>query len=408
MSMFFTERRLRAHGLILSMALWSTYIWILATPTLRDRVGNLKGTDFLHFYTLGSLAGRHRGGDLYNIDAQAALASARVPEARGIRYLPLYPPQVSILFAPLAWLSYARALGVWWACSGLIYGACCYGVWRVCPKLQTSLGLFTLLALGFPAFFHLIAWGQTSALALACFTGAFFALRKNHEFAAGLCFGCLIFKPQLGIAAAVIFLLLGAWKVVVGAVFASALQLAAGIAYYGMEPFRSWLRILWQVPQLLVAFEPRPYQTHCLRTFWAMIVPWSTLALVLYAISAVLVLICTVSIWKREQSLGVRFSALLLATALVSPHLTVYDLVVLAPAIVLLADWSAAQRNSASSLAVLLYLVYVLPLLGPLTRWIHIQFSVVAMAALLVSIWRGSGSQRPADMSAVAHAEISA
>ena len=60
-----TAKRLRAHGLILAVTLWSIYIWTLATPGLRDRNNNLKGTDFLDFYTLGSLAIEHRGTDLY-------------------------------------------------------------------------------------------------------------------------------------------------------------------------------------------------------------------------------------------------------------------------------------------------------------------------------------------------------
>ena len=69
---------------------------------LIDRAGNLKGTDFLHFYTLGSVALTHHGVDLYNMRAQAEIAAQRVPAAAGIRYLPLYPPQVSIFFAPFA------------------------------------------------------------------------------------------------------------------------------------------------------------------------------------------------------------------------------------------------------------------------------------------------------------------
>src|SRR5215472_7277751 len=80
-----TARRLRAHGLLLALSLWSLYIWTLATPGPRDRNGNLKGTDFLHFYTLGSLAIERRGGALYDMSAQAALASRRVPTAAGIR-----------------------------------------------------------------------------------------------------------------------------------------------------------------------------------------------------------------------------------------------------------------------------------------------------------------------------------
>ena len=159
-----TAKRLRAHGTILALCLWSMYVWNLATPGLHDRNGNLKGTDFLHLYTLGSLAVQHRGGDLYDMKAQATLAAERVHEAAGIRYLPLYPPQVSMFFAPLAHLSYAWALMLWWSCSIFVYGICCYGIWRACPNLQDRRGTVALLAVAFPAFFHLIAWGQTSAL----------------------------------------------------------------------------------------------------------------------------------------------------------------------------------------------------------------------------------------------------
>ena len=78
---------------------------------------------------------------------------------------------------------------------------------------------------------------------------------------------------------------------------------------------------------------------------------------------------------------------------LVSPHLTVYDLVILAPAILLLADWRLSHPIAPRGIGVLLYLVCVLPLLGPYTRWIRIQLSVIAMAALLYSIWRIAGKQ---------------
>src|SRR5579872_2710661 len=210
-----TPKRLRAHGAILAFCLWSVYLWNVATPGLLDRAGNLKGTDFLHFYTLGSLALAHRGGDLYNMQAQSQIAAQRVPQAAGIRYLPLYPPQVSIFFAPFARLSYPRALILWLTLGSLIYGICCHAIWRACPNLRPHRLTVAILALAFPPFWHLIAWGQTSALALACFTMAFLALRGRHEFLAGLVLGCLVFKPQLGLAG-VIFVVTLNWKVVVG------------------------------------------------------------------------------------------------------------------------------------------------------------------------------------------------
>lgn len=383
-----TSRRLGAHGLLLALTIWAFYIWTIATPTLLDRNGNLKGTDFLHFYTLGSLAIAHQGRELYNMDAQAALAAQRVPDAAGIRYLPLYPPQVSLVFAPLAHLFYGQALALWWLCTVVIYGACCYWIWRVCPNLRDFSGTVALVAMSLPAFFHLIAWGQTSALALACFTAGFLLLRDKREFAAGIALGCLIFKPQLGLAAGLVFIVHGRWKLLAGAALSAAAQIGAGIAYYGVDPFLSWLRMLRAVPALLPSFEPRPYQTHCLRTFWSMLVPWSGAALGLYAISAIIVLSWTIVVWKRRESLSLKYSALLLATVLVSPHLTVYDLVILAPAILLLTDWLISHPSGPQGTGTLIYLTCLLPLLGPYMRWIHIQLSVIAMAALLYLLWR--------------------
>jgi len=399
-----TARRLRAHGTILGLCLWSLYVWNIATPGLRDRNGNLKGTDFLHLYTLGSIAVAHRGADLYDMNAQAALAAERVPEAASVRYLPLYPPQVSLFLAPLAHLSYGWALILWWICSVVVYGVCCYSVWRACPNLRDYGGTAALLAAAFPAFFHLIAWGQTSAAALACFTLMFFLLRDRQDFLAGLALGCLIFKPQLGLAAAIVFASIGAWKTVLGAALSAAGQLSLGVLCYGMEPLRHWVHVLWNVQAVLPLLEPKLYQTHSLRTFWSMLVPWPEVSLILYVVSAAVALSLAIACWKRSSalSLPLQYSALLLTSVLVAPHLTVYDLVILAPALILLADWLLAQTPTASTrwLGSLLYFVYMLPLLGPFTRCTHVQLSVVAIAAAVYMIWsisRRSSSPTPAE-----------
>jgi hypothetical protein len=385
---------LRAHGTILALCLWSFYVWNIATPGLRDRNSNLKGTDFLHLYTLGSLAAAHRGADLYDMNAQAALAAQRVPEAAGIRYLPLYPPQVSIFFAPLAHLSYGWALILWWVCSVVVYGICCYFVWRSCPNLRERGGTVVLLAVAFPAFFHLIAWGQTSAVALACFTLMFFLLRDRREFLAGLALGCLIFKPQLGLAGAAVLVSLGVWRTVLGAALSAVTQLAVGVLYYGTEPLRQWLLTLRKVRTVLPLLEPKVYQTHSLRTFWSMILPWAEASFIFYIVSAAVVLSLTIACWKRRSAvpLALRYSVLLLASVLVAPHLTVYDLVILAPAFILMADWLIGQPVTHSTwwIGTLLYLVYMLPLLGPFARWTHLQLSVVAMAAAVFLLWRMS------------------
>jgi len=258
----------------------------------------------------------------------------------------------------------------------------------------------------------LIAWGQTSALALACFTLMFSLLHDGRRFLAGLVLGCLIFKPQLGLAAAVVFVSIGAWKIVAGAALSAAAQLCTGVWYYGLEPLREWVRTLFSVRSVLPLLEPKPYQTHSLRTFWSMLVPWHAVSLGLYVVSAVIVLSLTISFWKRLPAtpLATRYSTLLLATVLVAPHLTVYDLVILAPAFLLMADWliGTMPTRSPRRLGTLLYLVYMLPLLGPYSRWTHVQLSVVAMVACVYVIWHNSRGAfgEPIEMVAAARVQI--
>jgi alpha-1,2-mannosyltransferase len=388
-SSFLTARRVRAQGVILALCLWSVYAWNVAAPGLIDRAGNLKGTDFLHFYTLGSLALAHRGADLYNMDAQSQLAAERVPAAAGIHYLPLYPPQVSSFFAPFARLSYSHALILWLTLSSLIYGACCFLLWRACPNLRNHKLTVVILALAFPAFWHLIAWGQTSALALACFTVAFFALRARREFLAGLLLGCLIFKPQLALAAALVFVVTLNWEVIAGALLSATTQLAAAWLYYGPGPLLDWMHTLLRLPGLLPQLEPRLYQTHSLRTFWTMLIPWPAASLAVYVATALLLSALTVACWRSHLPLPLRYSALLLATVLLAPHLTVYDLVILAPAFLLLFNWLVSQPDQPDTgpIKLLLYLAFVLPLLGPLAHWTHFQLSVPVMTALLYRVW---------------------
>ena len=267
----------------------------------------------------------------------------------------------------------------------LIYAFCCYTVWKKCPSLHAHRWTIVILAIAFPGLFHLFAWGQTSGLALLCFTLAFLALENDRPLLAGLAIGSLIFKPQLGLAAAVVFVFARQWKVVAGAVMAAVLQLSVAWMHYGSEIMRNYWHTLTHVEEVLPLLEPRLYQTHSLRSFWSLLLPWPRVAFALYAISALAVLLFAIRVWKSGSPLSLRYSALLLATVLISPHLTVYDLIILAPAFLLLGDWALSHGDdeSAPLLQQLLYFCYPLFLIGPLARMTHVQLSVVAMAALL-------------------------
>ena len=385
-----TAQRLRMHALLLAIALWSVYAWDIATPGLLDRNDLVKGPDFLPFYALGRIALEGRSDLLYDMAAQAALRQQIVPRSGNYSYLPFYGPQASLLFAPFARLPYAWAFATWEMLSLLIYALCCYAIWRVCPNLRKERWTVLILAVAFPGLFHLLTFGQTSGLALLCFTVAFLALRADYPWLAGLAIGSLIFKPQFGVAAAVLFLLTRQWRVVGGAILAAGAQLGAGWSHYGTGVMRDYIHALAHANDFPSLLEPRLYQSFSLRGFWLMLAPWPLLSFLLYLVNAAVVLLVMLRCWQRTQLWTLRFPALLLATVLVSPHSDVYDLVILAPALLLLGDWMLGHRADphADAMKAAVYFCYPLFLVESLTKVTHVQLGVPAMAGLLWLIWR--------------------
>jgi hypothetical protein len=128
----------------------------------------------------------------------------------------------------------------------------------------------------------------------------------------------------------------------------------------------------------------KPYQMHSLFSFWHLLLPWHSIASVGYLITAILVIVAAWRVWRTRAPLPLRYAFLLLATVLVSPHLNVYDLVILAPAMLMVGDWAVSHQEDARAKPVqrLLYYSYALPLAGAATQFTHVQASVIAMSAL--------------------------
>jgi alpha-1,2-mannosyltransferase len=244
----------RTHAIVLCGCLAIITAVNFGRPGLLDWNGQLKGPDFLQFYVAGSIALGGDSGALYDPAAFATLGAKLVPESQGVYYLPVYGPQMSLLFAPLALLPYGWALLTWLLITTAIYGVCCWAVWRTCLHLRNEGPTIGIIAAASPAVFNLITHGQNSAIALACLTGAFLALRHNRHFLAGLAIGMLVYKPQLAIVMACVFVVSLQWRVVLGAISGAVLQLGAAWIYYGtstMGAYYQWIRGIGDINHLL-------------------------------------------------------------------------------------------------------------------------------------------------------------
>ena len=381
-----TPRRLRAQAIVLAICLWCVCAVDFATSGPFDRAGNIKFQDFLPVYVASRLMVEHRSPAIYNPQLQE-IEKQFFQKPDHVRLPFLYPPQVAWLFRPLTALRFFLAAFTWAVASMLIYFLCVYAIWKNCPNLSSCGELVLLAALAFPPLFHCFIRGQLSALLIAIFTAAYLAFQSRRPFLGGMALGLLAIKPQFLLAIPLVFLLARAWKPFLGLAVSTLTQLLLVRFLLGEEILRAWFSLLNHPTQWIstAELELAPIQMHSLRSFWALLLPWSTGAFAAYALTAILAIAIAAAIWKSAASLALRFSALTLCAVLVNPHLFVYDLLVLAPALLLLLDWTLLNpgRSSTTRLRLLLYLAFILPLFGPISRWTHIQLSVIAFAAIL-------------------------
>jgi hypothetical protein len=408
---FLTPRRVRAHATILAVCLWGVCAVDFLVPGSYDRAGNIKFQDFLSFYISGKLIAQARAADLYNQPARDAemLAIVRTQVATdafvrppttptNVRLPNLYGPQFSLLFVSLARFPFLVAAQVWVTLSLIFFFACIHLVLRSCPSLLPYSRTVTLCAVAFPPLFHFFVRGQNSVLVLVCFTAAYLACRTQRGWLAGIALGFLIFKPQFLVAIPLLLLLSRAWKPFVALLVSAAAQLAFTRIYFGPAVMHAYFAALQHISRAIDTAELSlaPIQMHSLRPFWSLLIPWPGVALVLYALSSIAVVALAAVVWKSSAPLALRFSALTLAAVLVNPHLFVYDLLVLAPALLLVVDWTLTnpQHPSSSALRLLAYLSFLLPLFGPLSQWTHVQLSVPAFTLLLWLLWRNSATHK--------------
>jgi alpha-1,2-mannosyltransferase len=387
-----SERRVRFEAILLGL-----FVWANLALTLTGRYGF---SDLFQFYTQGTIARQRNAGLLYDFAGQTAFSHQLLPGSKDIPCIPVHPPQVSVLFAPFAMMTYSHAQLLWWIITCAGYALCCYGLWIACPNLRPYPVVVALTAATFPGLLFLIKFGQTTVIALAAFTLAFYCLRGNRQFAAGLAIGLLAYKPQLGLVAAGIFLLTRAWPVVAGALITGLGQYAVACWWYRKLIALDFLSLLNRLRYLdTEAYEPKEWAMHSLRPFWRMLLPSSsTLAFSLYLATALLVFLCCLRIWKSPNPLSLRFAAFLLATVLVDPHLYVYDLVLLAPALMLLVDWwLGMQAQQSRVFTTLLYLTYSSSLLVGIAQNNFVSISTVALSVALFGFLYLKGMAKPAD-----------
>ena len=218
-----------AEALALAVFLSFCILWVkwqLSAPG----VSKLSG-DFVSFWTAGQLALQGHAADAYHRAPHFALQLAMHHDP-GWGYLAFfYPPYFLLLCAALALLPYFPALCVWLATTLACYVA---ALRALLPNNGRDGMPVWVLFLGYPAVMINAGFGQNGFLSAALFGGAAFWLDRSPALA-GICLGCLSYKPQLGIIVPLALLAAKRWRCFAFAAATTLVLAAAATLAFGID-----------------------------------------------------------------------------------------------------------------------------------------------------------------------------
>jgi hypothetical protein len=376
-------RELTLHAAILAAIVWAAVAADVISPGPLGRFsGFQKGNDFVQFYVAGTLA---RHGDFAAlVDAERFRAAQRpfLPPNDNVSFPPVYGPQVALFLAPFTLLSYVASYAVW---SFLTIGVTFWStsiLRRESPSLVRWRWPVAAATAAYPAFGYLVLDGQLSAIALVAVTLAVLALARRSSVAAGAALGLLGYKASLFVPALAVVVVAGEWRIAAVGALTAVAQLVLPAAVTGPAVPLGFLDNLRSFARDPDALTRNSYLMASFRTFWsALLVP--RLAALAYVGSAALSVGVAAWSWRRTTAPLERIAVVVLAATLASPHLFIYDLVILGPAFV--ASASILVTRSEPALRWSTWLAFFAPLTVPLAAVSHVQIVTLIHTGWLVA-----------------------
>jgi hypothetical protein len=267
-----------------------------------------------------------------------------MPDGAPPGWLYPYPMFTAVLLLPLSFLPSSVSFRLWAVLLYVTLGLGIYAVARRVAELGREEALNgTLLCLAWPVTFGAVFIGQTTPILLSLFVAAYLLLSARRSYAAGSVLSLALCKPHFALPVAGAVALRRQWRVVaafgLGAIILVGVSLVVG---QNTAP-DAWRRYVlgWLLARRTVSL---------VGLLQSLTLGWRVLATVLG--------FCAIGVWwlRRRIIRPVDAAWGVLAGLLVSPYVPVYDLVLLAPVVVLLVRhrgvffWSAIFLSSLSAL----------------------------------------------------------
>lgn len=281
--------------------------------------------DFFALWSFAGYASEHGADALYDPVALNRFQRQLDPGFDG-GYPLGYPPNMLLLLWPLWHLKLAAAFLAWTGVTGLFYAATTLGRdWRSRAGFALLVAPTTLIQLYF---------GQTGFLSAALLLAGLQHAR-SRPILAGVLFGVLTCKPQLGLLVPVALAAAGLWRCAAAACVTLVLLIVASGAVFGASVWTQWAD---SVPRYWTLFAAnRGPLDHLMPTVGATMLRLGLAPAVAQAVQLAVALAAVAGLWAGVKRAGIEHAATALPVAafLVTPYAFAYDLPMLTAAVVL-------------------------------------------------------------------------
>lgn len=357
----------------LGTALRSAWAELGASSGLAHVDGSPLGGDFVNMVVAARLMLTGRVAEIYQPEMFMAFERSLVPTDIGLR-LWAYPPHSLLFVWPLGPLDYWAGF-IAWSVLGLavlVWGARRAGF----DWLETA-----IIALS-PAAWASVYFGQTGNLAAGLLLLALAAPRGGPVAAA-----LLTIKPQAGFLLPVLWLIERRFfAIAIAGGVAAALGLLS-LLLFGPGVWRDYLGPTLGLLNTLEREGEGGFMAMIPSVFIGMrnIVGDATIAS--YVHWAVAIVAAAFAIWAmlRAEDERARWAVVIAAMAVITPYIHIYDLApVLVAALLVFNRWQAASTNARAVAALVMVLVWALPLLTVIGNKAAIPVGPFVLIALLI------------------------
>lgn len=382
---FLTLRVLRIYPMMLLAAFTAAIVFLALTAHgPNDYAGRPLGTDFSNIYAAGLAALKGNAASVFDIKQQWRAEQALFGPATPL-YGWHYPPFFLLVAAPLAMLPYRVALIVWQFSTLILY------LWALKALIKKSAtpewandGLWLPLALGFTAVFVNLTHGHNGFLTAALFAGGLAHLNAR-PLLAGLLFGLLAYKPQFGVMIPLALAAGGYWRSFAAAAVTLVVLALAVTLLFSPDVWTAFLAGTSFTRRVILEQGATGFEK--IQTVFSQVrILGGPVALAYLAQVAVFIFcaLMVVRAWRLRLSFGVRGAVLCLATLLATPYALDYDLMLLAPALALMAVEGKAHGFRPYELSLLTSLWLVPFAARNLAATSHVLVAPFAILALLI------------------------